>query len=156
VTAGGLAWVHFTLNRETPELYELPVPTALVPHLGHIVMALMTVKLFGRRSTGDFWTLQGMGLLQVSVGCVLATEEVFGWLLLVALLLGLACLVLHFLPAESAAAGQSGAVRLPARFPLGRFTLRWFGGVAAVALPAFLVAPRGEGPVWDPLSRFTL
>src|SRR5262245_52943711 len=77
IAAGGVWWVlEQVYNPNGPVV--LPMPTALVPHIGPMMLALMLVKLFRPRLPADFWVLQGMGLLQVALACVLAADPRFG------------------------------------------------------------------------------
>jgi hypothetical protein len=120
----------------------------LVPYIGPFLMALMTVWLFRRRSAADFWYLQGMGLVQVALGCVLASSPLFGILMAVYLTSALGCLALHYITAPGTT-GRPPSWQWLAGF-VGRFSLV----VAASSLVVFLITPRPQGPVWDPLQRF--
>lgn len=150
------AWIASRLGRDESALWqrEVPLLVAVVPYLGPMLMGLTAVRLFCPRSPGDFWVLQGLGLLQVALGCVLSSGSLFGGALLVYLVAGLCALAAHerhrqggFTPGE----GQPPLARLAGW--LG-FSLRWTVGVGLVALPLFLLTPRAEGPEWDPWSRF--
>lgn len=55
---------------------------AVLPYTGPLLMAALLVKVFRPRGPGDFWRLQGLGLMQVGLGCVLAAGPEFGGLLL--------------------------------------------------------------------------
>src|SRR5205823_9698424 len=88
VAVGGVAWMGWhVFGPSAPWL--LPLPTALVPHLGPILLALLAIKLYRPRQERDFWLFQGMGLLQVGLACALTVDFLFGGLLLVYL----ACLL---------------------------------------------------------------
>jgi hypothetical protein len=120
----------------------------LVPYIGPFLMALLTVWLFRKRGPADFWYLQGMGLVQVALGCVLASSPLFGALMAVYLTSALGCLALHYITAPGTT-GRPPSWRWLAGF-VGRFSLV----VATSSLVVFLVTPRPQGPVWDPLQRF--
>jgi protein-glutamine gamma-glutamyltransferase len=120
----------------------------LVPYIGPFLMALLTVWLFRRRGPHDFWYLQGMGLVQVALGCVLANSPLFGLLMAIYLACLLGCLALHYLTVPGTV-GRPPSWRWLAGF-VGRFSL----AVAASALVVFLITPRRQAPPWDPLQRF--
>jgi transglutaminase-like putative cysteine protease len=163
IAAGAVGWV-VVQTRGDNWTQHVPLAVAVVPHLGPLVMALLLVKLFRRPASGapgDFWLLQGLGLLQVGLGCVLATGATFGALLVAYLAAALACLALHYLQREQAAAGvrmgpaiRSEEGRLPFAGLLLPFAGRWTLLVAGLALGLFLLTPRADGPGWDPLQRF--
>src|SRR6516164_6248484 len=70
VTVGSGYWLAVQLQGPGRAL---PLTAVIVPHLGPLLLALLLVKLFRPRGPGNFWLVQGMGLLLVSLGCVLAT-----------------------------------------------------------------------------------
>jgi transglutaminase-like putative cysteine protease len=147
IVAGMFLWVRHQPGAPGA-LRGLPVLIRLVPYTGPFLMALLTVQLFRARGPEDFWRLQGMGLLQVALGCVLAGGALFGLLMSVYLACALGCLVLHYLCAP-------GTVGAP---PSWRWLLAFVGRFAvvagALALAVFLVTPRSSAPVWDPFQRF--
>ena len=53
-------------------------PTKLLPYLGPVLMILIPVKLFRPKHIGDYWAMQGIGLLAVSLGCAMANDLIFG------------------------------------------------------------------------------
>jgi transglutaminase-like putative cysteine protease len=130
----------------------LPLPTALVPYLGPTLLALMLVKLFRPRTPHDFWLLQGLALLQVALGCVLANGELFCALLAAYVCSALGCLALHHLQRQGA---STHARPLPNVGFLVPFVARW--GLAVVLLGVFLylVAPRAQFQSWNPVTIFS-
>jgi hypothetical protein len=154
IAAGAGLWVWARLGNEGTWVEGVPLPGLIVPYLGPVLMALLLVRLF-RSSPGDFWLLQGLGLLQVALGCVLANGTVFGLLLLAYVVVGLCALAAHERAAQAwrgAAGGESAA---PAAENWSAFGLRWALGVAVLAWPLFLLTPRLDVPDWEPLARFT-
>jgi hypothetical protein len=139
----------------------------LVPYVGPFLMALVAIYLFRPKDPNHFWYVQGMGLVQVALACVLATSPLFGFLMAVYLTCALGCLALHYLavpdnpgptPAESSgvhvlAGNRTG--RPPSWRWLVGFVARYSLVVAGSALLAFLFTPRSSGPPWDPLQRFS-
>jgi transglutaminase-like putative cysteine protease len=126
----------------------LEVWVRLVPYVGPFMMALLAVQLFRPRGPNDFWFLQGMGLVQVALGCVLASSPLFGLLMAVYLTCAIGCLALHYLSAPGMV-GTPPSWRWLAGF-VGRYSLV----VAASSLVVFLFTPRPQGAPWDPLQRF--
>jgi protein-glutamine gamma-glutamyltransferase len=121
----------------------------LVPYIGPFLMALVTIYLFRPKDPNHFWYVQGMGLVQVALACVLATSPLFGFLMAVYLTCALGCLALHYLSVPSSP-GKSPSWRW-----LTGFVARYSLVVAASALAAFLFTPRSNAPPWDPLQRFS-
>ena len=154
IAGGSFSWLVLQLSREGSLLHELPLPAGLLPYLGPVLLALLVVGLFRQRGPGSFWALQGVGLVQVCLACVLTTGPLFGVLLAAYLACGLGALVLHHFGAE-AARGRTPRASLPSVSWLARFVLRYALGVGALALGVFLLTPRGiDGETWDPLQRF--
>jgi transglutaminase-like putative cysteine protease len=134
-------------------------------------MSLLVVRLFRPPAAGDFWMLQGLGLLQVALGCVLASSMLFGVCLVVYLFVAgcaVACHERHVqgrpvpgVVAEHRGELADGTASLPAenRPTPGRsgwlvFGLRWAPAVIVLVGTLYLLTPRVEGPEWDPLARF--
>src|SRR5262249_10138635 len=65
------------------------------PCLGPMLMGLLLVRLFRPIRRDDFWLLQGLALLQVALGCVLASDLVFGVCLLAYLAVALCAVAAH-------------------------------------------------------------
>lgn len=154
--AGG-AWILFRLH--DPDmgnlLQDIPFAVAVVPYLGPLLMALTLVRVFRPRSPSDFWVLQGLGLLQVALACVLTSGTGFGILLLFYLLASVCALTAQ--ERYRQAMRMAGASQLAPAWSVLRwlaFSLSWMFGVGLLAWPLFLFSPRVEGPEWEPLSRF--
>src|SRR5262245_37945406 len=64
IAGGAVLWVWTGFRDETAWMREVPLHGLIVPYLGPVLMALLVVRLF-RSSPGEFWVLQGLGLLQV-------------------------------------------------------------------------------------------
>jgi hypothetical protein len=124
-------------------------PASLLPYVGPLLMILVLAKLMRPKHAGDYWTLQGMGVLQVALGCALSNDPwdsnlVFGLLLLAYLSCGLWWLVL-FYPARGQAA-KATATTGPGKPPwrwlgLGQ-AARWFTATMALGIVLFLTTPR--------------
>lgn len=132
---------------------ELPLSAALVPYLGPVLMVLLCLRLYRPRSQDDFWLLQGLGLLQIKLGCVLASGTLFALALLAYVVTAAATLA----AGERERRGRSSAwvtgplSQQPDWMPLG---LRWGAAVASLTILLFLLTPRSDQPEWDPLSWF--
>ena len=128
IAGGAVAWVVVQV-REDNWTQQVPLAVAVVPHLGPLLMALMLVKLFrrpGPAGVGEFWLLQGLGLLQVGLGCVLANGPAFGPLLAAYLAAALPCLALHYLRREQLAAARiPEPVRVPSSLRIGWAVRNW-------------------------------
>jgi transglutaminase-like putative cysteine protease len=147
IVAGIFSWVHYQPGGNNV-LKNISGLAHLVPYIGPFLMALLTVQLFRMRGPQDFWILQGMGLVQVALGCVLANSPLFGLLMAVYLASALTCLVLHYLTAP----GTIG--KAPSRAWLIGFVVRFSLAGGGSALVIFLITPRSQSEVWDPLQRF--
>jgi hypothetical protein len=153
LVTGDIIWVRLQWRTEASWLHNVPMPAGLVPTLGPVLMGLLLVKLFQPRLPGDFWLLQGMGLLQVSLACVLATGPELGMLLAGYLASGVGCLMGHYLANGVLTAGCPWEERR-ARARLLTPALRWAAAVGGSALLLFLLTPRGDDSGWDPAVRF--
>jgi hypothetical protein len=115
--------------------------------------------------------LQGLGLLQVALGCVLASGMIFGIMLFLYLVVAGCAIASHErhvqsrpgagVVAETSQDANKGANGTNAAHglvsPSGRrwrFALRWATGVALIVAVLYAATPRTEGPDWDPLARF--
>ena len=150
IAGGGLAWLATQFGERDSLLSLIPLQLALMPYMGPLVMAALLVKVFRPRGPGDFWRLQGLGLIQVSLGCVLASGPEFGAVLAAYLASALTCLALRYRLSGRGAA--EAPPRAPARWLL-LFALRWTPLVAVLALALFLLTPRYESFSWEPLAN---
>lgn len=154
IAAGSGCWITLCLVRQGPSPFE----GYLLPYLGPLLTVLLVAKLFRPKRVPDVWVLQGMGLLQVALGCVLANDQVFG-----AILIGYLACVLWFLasfharreqadvptPELPAAPAHVGQVRQDGPQPVGRWTL----AVALAGGLLFLMIPRFGSTQWHPLGQ---
>lgn len=178
IAAGGVTWLVTQLSDNDFVLAHLPLHLALLPYMGPLSMAALLVKVFRLRDAGHFWHLQGWGLLQIGLGCLLDGGPAFGALMTAYIASDLICLALHYrLTTQQTASrdrrtgsvtcrvnSQPGSLRC--RFPgpgseehvqfttfrwLLAFTLRWTLLISATALLLFLLTPRRDGWSWEPL-----
>jgi hypothetical protein len=154
---GGGAAVWVMLGGGESWAADVPRLAALIPYIGPLLMVLLCVRLFRPRSPADFWLLQGLGLLQVVLGCVLATGTLFG-LALLAYLAAAASAVAAY--ERHGWASKSGLVPDPDPLPASPGwllpVLGWMLGTGLLGMGLFLLSPRLDQPAWDPLTHFGL
>ncbi|HTU23470.1 MAG TPA: transglutaminaseTgpA domain-containing protein [Gemmataceae bacterium] len=150
IVAGGFAWLAGQLTDNDSLLMRIPVHLALLPYMGPLLIAALLVKLFGSIDADDFWRLQGLGLMQIGLGCVLDGGPVFGGLMIAYFAAALTCLALRY----RLYAGQrdTGPPRALSARGLAAFTLRWTLLIIAPALGLFLFTPRRDNGAWEPLN----
>lgn len=148
IAAGGAALLMTQLTDDNSILTHIPLHLALLPYMGPLVMAALLVKVFGPRDAGDFWRLQGLGLMQVGLGCVLDGGPLFGGMMVGYLASAIACLALRY------RLSTLGDRRERSAWWLLSFTPRWMLLIAVPALLLFLITPRRDTSAWEPLNTF--
>jgi protein-glutamine gamma-glutamyltransferase len=146
-----VAWIAFQFVRDTTALLQfLPFPAFILPYLGPVIMILIPAKLFRPKHNGDYWTMQGIGLLAVALGCAMANDMFFGVLLIGYLFFFAWSMALFYLYREA-----SELDRIPMkrerrwRTYLFRVSWRWSGAISAVALLLFVLTPRPNDSKWE-------
>jgi transglutaminase-like putative cysteine protease len=147
IAGGGASWLVTQLTDDESLLARVPLHLALLPYMGPLVMAALLVKLFRPRESGAFWTLQGLGLMQIALGCILEGDPLFGTLLAAYFVGALACLALRY---RLSTVGECPRV---SSWWLFFFLLRWTPAIALPALLFFLLTPRGDSASWEPLNQ---
>lgn len=153
-----IGWIVLQIPRSEDELLTqgIPWPAGLLPYLGPLLMVLTAAKLFRPKLGPDFWVLQVLGLMMVTLASVLA-GEVHHTACLFLYLVGLHwCLALHY--RQRAGVGANRAAPLFAktssdsgrRFTgLGNACL--MSGVASlIGIVIFYLAPRHPTAQWMP------
>ena len=76
-------WILLQLPRSQEALITggVPWPAGLLPHLGPLLLVLLAVKLFRPKQLADAWVIQTIGLMLVTLACVLAGDPLFTLLL---------------------------------------------------------------------------
>jgi protein-glutamine gamma-glutamyltransferase len=150
ITLGAVAYVAFQFVRPvgTSLIDTLPWPTSLLPFLGPLLMVLVPAKLFRPKHVGDFWSLHGIGLIAVALGCALAGDPMFGFLLLLYLISFVWSLSLFYYfrqadPSAPIVSARSATPRILGR--AGVWTL--LGTLVAMVL--FLATPRSGDARWE-------
>ncbi|HEY7326043.1 MAG TPA: transglutaminaseTgpA domain-containing protein [Gemmataceae bacterium] len=175
IAVGGGTWLVQTLSDETFVLSHLPLHLALLPYMGPLAMAALLVKVFRTHDANHFWHLQGWGLLQIGLGCLLDGGPAFGAMMVAYLASDLLCLALHYrlsIRKEASSDWRSGnvssradnaaanAVASPIASPsitggsLFVFAMRWTFLISATTLLIFLLTPRRDNWSWEPLNKF--
>lgn len=147
IAVGGSSWLVTQLTNDESLLSRVPLHLALLPYMGPLVMASLLVKVFRPREAGDFWRLQGLGLMQIGLGCVLDGGPEFGILMAAYLAGALACLGLRY---RVSTFGERAAL---SSLGLLFFTVRWMLWIAVPAIVLFLVTPRRDSAAWEPLNN---
>ncbi|MCE9531222.1 MAG: DUF3488 and transglutaminase-like domain-containing protein [Planctomycetes bacterium] len=155
LTIALVGWLVFQFVRSSPGLLEvLPFPANLLPYLGPVLMILVPAKLFRPKHVGDFWAMQGIGLLAVTLGCAMANDLFFAFLLVAYVFSFAWSLTLFHLyrvvrPTDPPP-GTTAAVGEPLKkLRLGRLAIRWSLGITMVSLLLFLVTPRPRDRSWE-------
>jgi hypothetical protein len=153
IAVGAVAWVAYQFFRPWGGtlLDQLPWPTSLLPYLGPLLMILVPAKLFRPKHNGDFWALQGAGLIAVALGCALAGDILFGVLLLAYLVSVMWSLTLFYYYRESLRAGTCQYSLRESTAPPRVLKLagRWAVMVGLLALVLFLGTPRSGEARWE-------
>jgi hypothetical protein len=159
-------WILYKLPRSEDDLAAagVPWPAGLLPHLGPLLILLLLVKLFRPKRMADYWVIQTIGLMMVTLGCVLAAEALFGVLLVLYLAGLLWSLALFYLVREEARSRFKDADKLslfsalgdapPPTLPWRGLGLRrvsgWTATVVLFGLVLFVAAPRQDNYQWEP------
>ncbi len=182
IAFGSACWVIYTLPRTDDDWLStgVPWPSSLLPQAAPVLMMLMLVKLVRPKHNVDFWVLHMIGLIMVTLSCVLAGEATFG----IFLVLYMACLVWSLgtlvryrgvleehwprrggwaalwlaarSPGSAGPASATSALAVPVLSAtvgqLGglRPVARRTAGVVALGLLLFLFTPRPGTTLWNP------
>ncbi len=162
-----LGWIVLQIPRNEEDLLAagVPWPAGLLPHLGPLLMVLTAVKLFRPKKLPDFWALQLLGVMMVTLASVLAGEMNHGlWIFLY--LIGLVWCLVHFEKMQNSWADlneeqrrqaalfapEALATRVGWRDSLTglRAAFVWSVVVAGVGVGLFMLAPRHASIQWIP------
>lgn len=151
IASGAALWILSRLLRP-PEGFAVPLPwqAMLLPFIGPVLICLVLVKLFRPKQVNDFWLLHTVGLMEVILACVLASEPLFGVLLLAYVIGAVWSLSLFQVYRERLRAGGDVALPAPGRRLAG--TVFSSLALAVLALPLFLLTPKLGETAWSPFS----
>ena len=151
----GCFWVFSKVSRDAGISQSLPMPTALVPFVGPILAFLVMLRLFGPKGRRDFWILQGMGMLQVSLACILTTGTIFAFLFSTYLFSLIWILKRYQATRGEAELSTNPQESRPSLRSMGMFpSMGWTLMLAALSVMIFLITPRTDSSSWNPLLRF--
>ncbi len=188
IAIGAAGWILYQIPRSEDDLLRAGVnwPAGLLPHLGPLLMILLIVKLFRPKRLPDYWVIQTMGLMMVTLAAVLADSHTFGLLAMLYLASLVWSLALYYpvrerqlidaaawahdASANVASANVASAGRLPlfdatAARPAVAVPWRlwglpraalWTGVVALAGFMVFLAAPRQGQSQWDARNLSTI
>jgi protein-glutamine gamma-glutamyltransferase len=149
LAAALIGWIGFQFVRGPVGVLDLlPFPANLLPYLGPILMILAPAKLFRPKHIGDFWAIQGVGLLAVTLGCAMANDFFFTALLVLYVLSFAWGLTLFYLYREARIENDPPDAPASA-FYLLRSASAWTFAAVAVGLVAFLATPRFSQHRWE-------
>jgi len=164
IAVAAVGWIVWQMPRSENDLIAGGVnwPAGLLPHVGPLLMILLAVKLFRPKTLPDWWVLQTMGLMMVTLAAILADDQWFAPLLALYLASFLWCMALYYPVRERALAESSaGASKLPLFRAAPTSTpvpWRWGGlprvawwtsAVGAASFGLFLIAPRHGQSQWN-------
>lgn len=153
IALASVAWVAYHVLYTAADLTELSRPAAVLPYLGPVLMVLLAAKLFRPKQIDDFWLLHSLGLLEVGLACVLASDVGFGFLMVLYLgcafwSLGTFYLYRGQVPVTSA---TTEAAPPPGRLAGLLRSARLSAVIMAVAALAFLLTPQHGETRWTPI-----
>lgn len=134
IVGGGWALSQALANRY------MPLSVALIPFVAALIPVLTVVKLLKRQIPRDFWVLQGLGLVQVGLGCVLGADDP-----MVALVGLYAVLSLNSLRSRLTGGIWPGLGAIVAEGLV----------VGLAAFAAYIWLPMADLPAWNPTSTFS-
>lgn len=132
---------------ENSLIHTLPWPTSLLPYLGPLLLVLVPAKLFRPKHIGDYWGLQGIGLIAVALGCALAGDVAFGLLMLAYLICFVWSLTLFYYYRQGRSPEPQTTVQPEPR--LLRKAGVWAAVGTGLAFVLFLATPRIGEARWE-------
>jgi hypothetical protein len=157
IAAGTLSWMVYMISRPSNQLLlaGMSVLGSTLPFFGPVLMVLLLAKLFRPKGSRDFWGLQLIGLIEVTLACILSGDPLLGALLVGYLLCGVWSLTLFYLHREQLSVlSTQYSVLSTATTPWRAWGLwlvgRWSLVVLGFGLLIFLLIPRPSELTWDP------
>lgn len=136
-------WITWQFIRPSEGLLNaLPFPTSLLPYLGPVVMVLIPAKLFRSKHDGDYWTMYGLAVIAVALGCAMAGDALFGIVLAAWVVSFVWSLILFQYDQRMRESHHTPGEAAPSRRPPMVQAVRWSSGLAVVSLALFLLSPR--------------
>lgn len=140
----GLWALYQTIRPATGLMDNLPWPASALPYMAPVIMILIPAKMFRPKHVGDYWAMQGLGILAMALACAMTSEGLF------VLLFGLYALIFtwnlaaFFLFREMGPATAAVTLGRQPRWQEAKFLSLLAVGAIAVAIPLFWITPRGN------------
>jgi hypothetical protein len=151
IAAGAAFWIFFHMVKPPGGLGSVaPWPALLLPYIGPVLMCLLLAKLFRPKQVNDFWLLHTVGLMEVILACVLASDPLFGLLLFGYVVCSLWSLSLFYVYRERLRAGAESHAGAPIALRPLRRAFGWSVLAGLVALALFLLTPPLGESAWSP------
>ena len=142
-------WIIFQLVRPPTGLGEtIPWPARGIVYMGPVLMLLIPAKLLRPKHVGDYWTMQGLGLLTVAVACAVASDGVFVVVFVAYAVTFVWSLVTFHLFRELGPQLAATRTVAPGKWQAVRPALAWAAVAGLVAVPLFWLTPR-SGSRWE-------
>jgi hypothetical protein len=155
VVVGAGLWLPYQFFHTATQLIELSGLLVILPYLGPILMVLLLLESFGTKRQSSFWWIHALGVLEIGLGCILASDLVFGGILSAYVICAVWSMYLFYLQ-RGLSNDHAGAADPRASIP-GRTQGLWPAGRIAVvamivAMVLFLLTPQRGSKRWDPLA----
>jgi hypothetical protein len=161
IAVGLLVWMWDTFAHARVEwVNTTPVPAALLPFAGPLLMLLLIAMLFRPKTINDYWSVQLLGLMEVALACVLALDPLFAVFLICYLASTVWSLILLakyrdalgtppvIAPAKAGNSVKLGKIPAPklviqpsTKYGLG-LTVRWTCLIVPLGIAIFILTPR--------------
>ena len=142
-------WGIFQAVRPPTGLADLlPWPASALPYLAPVLMLLIPAKLFRPKHVGDYWAMQGLGLMAMALACAMASDGAFVAVFVVYAVTFVWSLTAFHLYRELGPV-RAAEIQVPAgRWRGARPAVLWVLVAGVVAVPAFWITPR-SGSQWE-------
>lgn len=164
IAFAALTWIVVQLPRSEEELIAagIPWPAGLLPHVAPLLMILTAVKLFRPKHVPDFWSLQILAVMMVTLASVLAGEFDHGIWIILYLIAQVWCLAsfyqsrsrwIHLSTEERQRTPLFGDTTAPAREPRTRglgIAATWSAVIVLLGVSLFVGIPRQGTAQWIP------
>ncbi|MBO0697305.1 MAG: transglutaminase domain-containing protein, partial [Zavarzinella sp.] len=142
-------WGIFQVVRPPTGLPEmLPWPASALPYLAPVLMILIPAKLLRPKHVGDYWAMQGLGLMAMALACAMASDGLFILLFALYAAVFVWSLESFHVYRELGPELAAGTALAGGRWRDARPAVRWALLTGAVAVPLFWATPRSSGK-WE-------
>lgn len=165
IAAVTVGWLAYQFGNRNSLINTFPWPASLLPCLGPLLLVLIPAKLSRPKHVGDWWAMQGIGLVAIGLASALSEDEVSGVILAVYTVAAVSALTLFYYRRSAGtltpppntdpgpipvvltpgwAAGPGSPARAAVRRSVG-----WLAAAVVVSLPLFFLTPRSDAPPWQ-------